>query len=112
MTHIEKKQRPGGDRGVESKSAKVSTKALYSAKDDRALVPAATVTGITVVALSPVAKLAVELSTGTSVTVHPSELLDQRSFRRLARAHGVLLPRVPHGAWNAKVRRVASQRGR
>ena len=112
MTHIEKKQRPGGDRGVESKSAKVSTKALYSAKIALTLVPqAATVTGITVVALSPVAKLAVELSTGTSVTVHPSELLDQRSFRRLARAHGVLLPRVPHGAWNAKVRRVASQRG-
>ena len=111
MLNTDKRKRSGGDRSVESKSKVLLSNAAYSAKN--ALTPVPTITQIRAVVLSPVARVAVTLSTGVSVTAHPSELLDQRSFRRLAREHGVDLPRVSRGVWRAKVRRVASQnRGR
>ena len=104
------RKRPGeATRGVNSKSQS-SNATTYSAKIALTLVPA--ITQIRAVALSPVAQVSVTLSTGGTVIVHPSELLDQRSFRRLAKAHGVVLPCVSRGVWHAKVRRVASQRGR
>ena len=110
MLITDERKRSGGHPSVEAKSLVSLSNATYSAKNAPPLVPA--ITQIRAVALSPVAQVSVTLSTGVSVTAHPSELLDQRSFRRLARAQGVVLPRVSRGVWHAKVRRVASQRGR
>jgi len=112
MRFTDERKRSGGHPSAEAKSAKVSLSdaTLYSAKTGRALAPA--IARIHAVAVAPAA-LAVTLTTGICVVARPSELLDQRRFRRLAKAQGVMLPRIPHGVWHMQVRRAVSQnRGR
>lgn len=106
------RKRPGeATRGVNSTSQS-SNATTYGTKTGRALVPRAAITAIRTVAVTPVALLAVRLDPpGIDVTAHPGELLDQRAFRRLAKAQGVALPRVARVIWRARVRH-AVRRGR